>query len=364
MLIVDAHQDLAWNMLTFDRDYVLSAAETRRSERGSLAPEVNGDTLLGWADYQRGRVAIIFSTLFAAPLRAKLGSWDTQSYVDERQAYERYRAQLDHYHRLMDEHPEQFRLIETLADLESMLSNWQQDAQGSQDHPVGLVILMEGAEGVREAGNLEEWWQAGVRLIGPAWAGNRFCGGTREPGRLTKDGYELLEGMSDLGFGLDLSHMDEPAALQALGAYSGVIVATHSNALALLEGSDSNRHLTDRVIQGILERDGVIGIVPANAFLLEGWKRADGREHVTLDRAAAQIDYVCQLAGDARHVGIGSDYDGGFGLQSVPVEIDTIADLQKLVPLLVEKGYSHSDIEAIMGGNWLRIVREVLPLRL
>ena len=73
------------------------------------------------------------------------------------------------------------------------------------------------------------------------------------------------------------------------------------------------------------------------------------------------IDYICQFAGDARHVGIGTDFDGGFVLQSVPAEIDTIADLQKLVPLLAERGYTEKDIEAIMGTNWIHLLRNTLP---
>ena len=67
------------------------------------------------------------------------------------------------------------------------------------------------------------------------------------------------------------------------------------------------------------------------------------------------------MAGDARHVGIGSDFDGGFGQQSVPAEIETIADLQKLIPLLMQKGYTETDIAAIMGKNWLAILKENLP---
>jgi membrane dipeptidase len=167
--------------------------------------------------------------------------------------------------------------------------------------------------------------------------------------------------MSELGFSLDLAHMDEKAALQALDFYPGQIIASHGNALRLLNGSESNRHLTDRVIHGILERDGTIGLVPFNAFLKAGWKRGDRRDDVQLDPWVSQIDYICQMAGDARHAGIGSDFDGGFGLQSVPIGIDTIADLQILGSLLSEKGYAAEDIAAILGGNWISRLREILP---
>ncbi len=107
-----SHEDLAWNMLTFGRDYTLSAAETRKREAGTHAPQVNDDTLLGWPDYQRGKVAVVFSTLFAAPDRHKLGEWDLQCYASDEEAHMRYSIQLDAYDRLVDEHPALFQKIE------------------------------------------------------------------------------------------------------------------------------------------------------------------------------------------------------------------------------------------------------------
>jgi membrane dipeptidase len=324
--------------------------------------------MLGWDDYQRGQVALVFATLFAAPVRFCGGEWDTQCYSDANQALSLYRAQFEAYQQLIDHNVDKFQLITTRKELSNVLDGWRQvPNQGANviaenpNHSVGLVILMEGAEAIRDPGELEEWWNRGVRLIGPAWSGNRFTGGMGEPGPLTGEGRELLGRMAALGFGLDVSHMDEQAALQALDFYPGHIVATHSNALALLKGSDSNRHLSDRVIEGILGRDGVIGIVPFNAFLKPGWKRGDRREEVNIQHLISQIDYICQLAGDAYHAGIGSDFDGGFGLQSVPIGIDTIADLQKLASLLAEKGYSETDICAIMGENWITQLERMLP---
>jgi len=252
-----------------------------------------------------------------------------------------------------------FRIIKKQADLKSILAHWQNP--DTEEHPVGLVILMEGAEGVREPAELEDWYQRGVRIIGPAWAGTRFCGGTHEPGPLTKEGYALLERMAEFRFTLDLSHMDEKAALQALDTYSGPVIASHANALELLKEANSNRHLTNREIQGLLERGGTIGIVPSNGFLKPNWNETGGRASVTLDYVTAQIDYICQMAGDALHIGLGSDFDGGFGLQAVPVEVDTIADLRKIIPLLTQKGYTEADISAILGGNWLAHLQNTLP---
>ncbi len=360
-IIVDAHEDLAYNVLNFGRDYNRSALETRRMEKeaGSEAPLHNGDTLLGWKEYQAGRVAVIFSTLFVTPLRRKEGDWEKVYYADTHQAYDQYRRELDVYHKLVDEHPDHFRLIGTQKELGELLASW--NAPGG-DHPVGLLPLMEGAEGVRRPSELEEWWQAGLRIIGPAWAGTRFCGGTHEPGPLTKDGRELLSNMAGIGYILDLSHMDSLSSREALDIYPGPIIASHANAAKIIPGYEDNRMLPDEIIHGLIEREGVIGVVPFCKFLDYRWNKGDPREPITLETLANQIDYICQLAGDARHVGLGSDFDGGYGVASVPSGVDTIADLQKLGPILASRGYNDSDTAGILGQNWLRILTRYLPV--
>ena len=168
--------------------------------------------------------------------------------------------------------------------------------------------------------------------------------------------------MSDYNFTLDLSHMDEPAALESLDRYPGPIVATHGNCLSLLPNFPSNRQFSDRVIQGVIERDGVVGVVPFNGYLKVGWVASKSRrDEVPLTTLIDHIDHICQMAGDSLHAGVGSDFDGGFGLQSVPPEIDTIADLQKIGPLLAERGYTDTDVANILGGNWLARLQRDLP---
>ena len=361
-LIVDSHEDLAWNILSFGRDYIRAAHETRALETGSETVEQNGDTLLGWPDYQRGCVAVVFSTLFASPARHLVGNWERIFYrdADYETAHRLYWTQLETYRRLVDSHPDKFRLLASRADLGLLLDHWHSPADG---HPVGLLPLMEGADAIRAPAELAAWWDFGLRLIGPAWAGTRYCGGTKEPGPLTDEGRALLKAMADFPFILDISHMDEPAALEALDIYEGPVIASHGNCLALLPNYATNRQFSDRVLRGLIERDGVVGLVPYNAFLMVGWLRASGsrREEVSLASLADHVDHICQLAGNVRHVGIGSDFDGGFGLQSVPQELDTIADLHKLADFLRPRGYSDSDMEAILGGNWLRHLQENLP---
>jgi membrane dipeptidase len=360
MIVVDAHEDLAWNALSFGRDYRRTVAETRKIEAGTETPSRNGNTLLGWDAWVQGRVAVVFATLNAAPIRMRKGLWESQIYADSEGAYSVYSAQLDYYHRLVEESPDKFRLISTKPDLDQVLATWEDDTSSTPQ--IGLVVLMEGADGVREPAELEDWYRRGVRIVGPAWVGTRYTGGTGEPGPLTNEGIELLEVMSDLGLALDTSHLAEEAFMQALERFQGPIIASHSNTRALLPNHiRPDRHLSDEMIRGIGERDGVIGVVVYNRFLKADWHPSDGREKITRYDVVAHIDHVCQVIGDAQHVGIGTDFDGGLGLEHVPSGFDSIADIRTLDLELQTFGYLEDQIVDVLGGNWLRILNSVLP---
>jgi membrane dipeptidase len=160
--------------------------------------------------------------------------------------------------------------------------------------------------------------------------------------------------MSDLDLILDLTHMNEKATLEALDQYEGAVVATHSNCRALVPGE---RQLSDSQIRAIGEHDGVIGAVLYNKFLRPGYKKGDPKESVTLDHVIAHIDHICQLLGDARHVGLGSDMDGGFGADDMPAELDTAADLPRIADHLRAAGYEEKHVRQIMGENWVNLLR-------
>ncbi|NIS80540.1 MAG: peptidase M19 [Anaerolineales bacterium] len=360
MLIVDAHEDLAWNVLTFGRNYLRSTEETRTLEIDTDVPAHNGHTLLGWPEWVLGRVAVIFSTLFAAPVRWQEGPWDTMVYADADEAHRLYQANLDVYLRLEEEHSDRFRVVRALPDLDAVLSSWEGEEPSAPQ--IGLVLLMEGADGVRHVDELVEWFEAGIRIVGPAWERTRYAGGTREPGPLTDDGRAFLEMMAGLGMILDLSHMTEEGVEEALDTYPGVLIASHSNPKARIPNNEKPfRHLSDALLRRIAERDGVVGTLIANHFLKDGWQVDDGREVVTLEDVATCIDHVCQVIGDARHVGIGSDFDGGFGLNKVPTGLDSVADLRLIGDALQTRGYDSGDVEAILGVNWVRVLRRALP---
>ncbi len=351
MLIVDAHEDVAWNALALGRDVCRSALETRRLEVSTDVPQRNGLCMVGLPEWLAGRVAVVFGTLFAAP--ARRGSPEADTYATAEEAHALGQAQLDFYHRLAEE-SHQVTLIGDCGQLDAVLGSWEDETP-----QVGIIPLMEGADPIREPVEAEAWFERGVRLVGPSWAaGTRYAGGNSAPGRLTDAGRELLEVMADLGLILDVSHLAEESFFEAMDRFEGRVVATHANPRARVPGP---RQLSDEMIRRLVERDGIIGVVPFNRFLRPGWARGDAKDAVTVVDVVAAIDHVCQVVGDAAHVGLGSDFDGGFGAESAPAEMDTVADLACIGPALGELGYGDQDIAAVMGGNWLRLLRAALP---
>ena len=351
MIILDAHQDIAYNALNLKRDYIHSALEHARREAG----KGYSTPTLGLPDALMGRVAVVFSTLFVAPATAKWSPpWPEPKYTTPQEAHQLAMQQLDYYQRLADAH-EKIRLITTQTDLDEVLATWEEGTEFA-DHVQGLVILMEGADPITEPTEFELWYERGVRIVGTAWTETRYSGGTGAPGPLTDLGRQLLETMAGFNAILDLSHMAEKAFLESVDMYEGAIIASHSNPRAFC---NSDRHLSDEMIRRLAARDGVMGIVLYNRFLSDNWQRGDAR--LPLDTVIRAIDYVCQLLGSSEHVGIGSDFDGGFGAESTPEGLDTVTDLLSIAEALTLRGYSEADIERIMSGNFLRKLREGLP---
>ena len=346
MFIVDAHLDLAYNAIVKGRDPRLGVARIRAGE-----PSPEDIATVGLPEMRQAGVGLIFATLFVSPASTPFEREPTEfTYETPEQAHHLATAQLDYYRRLVDE-DESLRLVTDAAGLDEVVASHE-----NGDQPLlGLVLLMEGADGIREPQEAEWWYERGVRLIGPAWDDTRYCAGAWRDSKqgLSKDGYALLEVMAGLGMILDLTHMSEVATFQSLDAYQGPVVATHANARAIVP---TERQLSDRQIRLIGERDGMVGAVLANFFLEANYVRGR-KESVPVAQVAAHIDHVCQAIGDARHAGIGSDLDGGFGLRDIPDPMDSIADLPLIGAALREKGYTEADVAGIMGGNWVELLR-------
>lgn len=356
-ILIDAHEDLAYAAISYNRDYTKSSTDIRMVEQFTDIPTWNGHAMLGYADWQKANVGIIFSTLFVMPRRYQTGDWEKVVYKNFQEAKTLLQQQVDFYYRLEGNHPEKFILLRNNSQYQNHWESLQKSSQNS--YPIGLVLLMEGAEGLHHPEEIEEWYDKGVRIVGPAWAGGKYSGGMYEPGKLTNEGRLLLEIMLDLGMALDIAHMSEQAVFQALEIFEGPVLSSHANAKSLLNGLGGERHLSDPIIRRIAERDGVMGVMPYNQFLVTNWTKSFARDKVTLEHYVNHIDHICQMTGSANHVAIGTDFDGGFGFPEVPFELLSIGDLPQVSDILATRGYNQDEINAIFALNWKRILDRI-----
>ena len=348
-ILIDAHLDLAWNALQWNRDLTKSVYTLRTQEAGVQGKGRALNTVC-LPELRRGRVALCFATLLAR------STGRPQEHIDfdsPQQAYATAQGQLAYYRAL--EGGGHVRMIRDAAALDAHIAEWQ-NASAGEEPPLGVVISMESADPVLSPDSLDEWWVGGLRLIGPAHYGpGRYVGGTSMEEGFNERGFTLLRAMQARGFILDMTHLTDLAFQQALDSFGGTIIASHHNCRALVP---HQRQLTDAQIRAIQLRGGVIGMALDTWMLQPGWiKGVSTNEGVSLATVVDHIDHICQLTGSSRFVGIGSDLDGGFGREQSPHDLDTIADLQKLAPLLRARGYSDDDINAIFHQNWLRVLR-------
>jgi membrane dipeptidase len=341
-LIVDGHQDIAFNSLVLHRDFLLSAYDKRLETFDSNS----GSPTVGLPDLVRGNVRIVFATIWVPPC---LPGVDVQPcYRTPNEAYDMAVRQLSYYKDLAARG--HVKLILTRGDLNSILEDQSQ---------MGILLLMEGADPILSPENVHDWYEEGLRILAPSWRATRYAGGTHMPGPLTEAGRELMGELQKSRLILDASHMSDESFFETLNLYSGTVIASHSNCRALVP---TDRQLSDEMIDALISRDSVIGVVFNNPFLLNGWTEAGKvKSQVTLTHVVQHIRHICTIAGDSLHVAIGSDLDGGFGVENTPMEIDTVADLGKLALALSNLGFSEEDIRAIMHKNWLRILDNALP---
>jgi membrane dipeptidase len=304
---------------------------------------------------RQGRLALSFATVLARSTGQPAPHID---YGSQAQSYGTAQGQLAYYKAL--EEAGHIRVITDTAGLNRHINEWlawEGEANPGQTPPLGFVISMEGADPITTPAQLERWYEAGLRLLGPTHYGpGRYAGGTGTELGLTELGPALLAEMERLGVALDLTHFSDQAFWEALELYNGLVLASHNNCRALVP---HQRQFSDDQLRAIFERDGVIGAAFDTWMLQPGWIAGETtNEKVSMEQVVDHIDYVCQLAGNSRHAAIGTDLDGGFGREQSPHDLDTIADLQKLPAMLAKRGYSQEDIAAIMHGNWLRLLRQ------
>ncbi len=355
MLIFDSHLDLAWNAVLGNRDLERSAYTIRSGENRGQFRSGLGTGTVALPELRRGKVALCCATLLARSTGNPVPHLD---YLSPAQARGSALGQLHYYRGL-----EQLGEVRVIADADGLarhMAEWEaweagDNSQPASAPPLGFVISMESADPILSPDQLGGWWLAGVRVIGPTHYGlGRYAGGTGTEIGLTDRGIALLDEMARLGVILDLSHFSDQAFWEALDFYDGPVLASHNNCRALVP---HQRQFSDDQLGAIIERGGVVGVA-LDCWMLElGWiKDKSTNASCSLANVVDHIDHICQLAGNARHVGIGSDLDGLFGREQGPRDLDTIADLQHIAPLLSERGYSRGDVAAVMHGNFVRLL--------
>jgi membrane dipeptidase len=355
VLIFDAHLDLAWNALDWNRDLRLPVADIRRREREQgMNGKGRGENTVSFVELRRGGIGIFIATLLARLLRANLMP-AIQRYESMDAAYAAAHGQMAYYRAL--EQQGYLRWIKDWPALQAHVAAWTEGDPAGQ--PLGFILSMEGADPVLTPDQVHEWWQAGLRIIGPAHYGvSPYAHGTGTEGGLFPPGKPLLKEMEKVGMILDVTHLSDQCFDEALDCYGGPVLASHHNCRALVP---DQRQLTDAQIRRLIGRGAVIGTALDAWMLYPGWVRGQTRPEeagVVLATMIDHIDRVCQLAGNARHAAIGTDLDGGFGREQSPHDLDTIADLQRLPDMLQKRGYKADDIRGIMYGNWMRFFRE------
>lgn len=332
--IVDAHNDL------------LIELAFRAHEDAPFAQHYLGQL-------REGRVAVQVCAMTALP-----------GYLPE-QALRTVVQQAGAFMRAVRENPHDVVSLTTAADLARV------DAEGR----LGLLLAMEGVEALgSDPGLFEFFWDLGVRMVGLTWVRrNVFADGEGEDpaGGLSMLGRELVDLMAERGAILDLAHANEGTFRELLArAPDATVVLSHGGCRALC---DTPRMTSDEQLRALAERDGVIGIVAVPSML-------SGAADTALERMVDHIDHVVRLVG-IEHVGIGSDFmrqlyrsgaipDQILGVHPgrssalMDVAFDGLAGpagLPALAELLGRRGYDVAAIDAVLFGNWMRVLRRALP---
>jgi membrane dipeptidase len=351
MLILDAHLDLAMNALEWNRDLSRPIDEIRARERHQTDKPDRGRGTVSFSEMRRGGVGLCVGTQIARYVAPDnpLPGWRSPE-----QAWAMTQGQLAWY-RAMEDRGELVQIRDRAA-LDRHLARWQ--GQSADGLPIGYVLSLEGADSIVTLSHLERAYAQGLRAVGPAHYGpGVYAQGTHASGGLGTRGRELLREMERLGIILDVTHLCDDSFREALDHFHGPVWASHTNSRSLVP---DGRQFSDDQIRELIARDAVIGVAFDAWMLVPGWVRGETtpeRAGVTLETVVDHIDRVCQIAGDARHCGIGSDLDGGFGREQGPSDVHTIADLSRVPAVLAARGYSGEDVEGVAHGNFVRFLR-------
>ncbi|MCW4036752.1 MAG: dipeptidase [Candidatus Bathyarchaeota archaeon] len=212
------------------------------------------------------------------------------------------------------------------------------------------LLSMEGAEPLMgDIGLLRVFYKLGVRMLSFAWNYRTpFADGLnakRAESKLPDLGVQALEEMGRLGMVFDVSHLSDSNFLDVAEVMKGPFIASHSNCRDVC---DHPRNLTDDMIRALADHGGVMRMNFAPAFV--------AKENATVENVVDHIDHIVDLVGP-EYVGLGSDFDG---IGQPPAGLEDVSRMPNITRVLVKREYSDDDILDILGGNHMRVFKEVL----
>jgi membrane dipeptidase len=362
MFTIDAHLDLATNAISLNRDLTKSVYDIRKKEDeiGAKDTQDRGTGTVALPELRKGNIGLVVATIIArfSEIGKPLPSINLTGWHSPEQAFAFGQAQLAWYNAM--EYKGEMVQISNLKALENHLTLWQNESIPNTKKPIGYILSLEGADSIIDLNYLEKYYQQGLRAIGPAHFGpGRYAPGTHSDGTgLTKIGKDLLREMDKLNMILDATHLTDTGFFEAMDLYQGTVWASHQNCRTLVP---RERQFSDEQIKLIIEKDGVLGGALDTWMLnvsfkpgLENSKEFD----INLEKLVDHFDHICQLAGNSKHCGFGTDLDGLFGTEQSPYDLDNISDIRKYQNILINRGYKPADIENIFHGNWLRLIRK------
>ena len=289
-------------------------------------------------------------------------------------------------------HPDRMMMAFSPADIE----------RAHREHKLAALMGIEGGHSIENDMHLlRDYYRLGVRYMTLSWSNTNewadSSGDMNDPkvqhhNGLTDFGKQVVLEMNRLGMMVDISHVADKTFWDAIATTQAPVIASHSSARALV---DAPRNMTDDMLRAVAKNGGVVQVNFFNGFIDENFRKAadaqakdqaaaikqyldqmksEGKpvNYIEVDRLEREwlaklprpplsalidhIDHIAKVAG-IDHVGLGSDFDGVSG--ATPTGIDSAADLPKITQALLDRGYSAEDIKKILGGNLMRVFRQV-----
>src|SRR5579872_1428565 len=289
-------------------------------------------------------------------------------------------------------HPDRMMMAFSTADIE----------RAHREHKLAACMGIEGGHSIEnDMRLLRDYYRLGVRYMTLSWSNTNewadSSGDIDNPkvqhhNGLTDFGKQVVLEMNRLGMMVDISHVADKTFWDAIAVTKAPVIASHSSARAL---TNAPRNMTDDMLRAVAKYGGVVDVNFYSGFVDEDYRKAsepinkqageavktylekqkaEGKTvtYIEVDRIEREwaakiprpplkslidhIDHIAKVAG-IDHVGLGSDLDGVAG--ATPQGIDSAADLPKITQALLDRGYSAGDIHKILGGNVLRVFKEV-----